>query len=92
MAFKELSVVQVREVLRRWLHGDGTRRAGFVAGVDRKTAQAIIDRARALGLVRERGEGQLTDALVMAVEAAGAPGNPGGAARRGDGARRTACF
>lgn len=78
MAFKELSVVQVREVLRRWLHGDGTRRAGFVAGVDRKTAQAIIDRARALGLVRERGEGQLTDALVMAVEAAGAPGNPGG--------------
>lgn len=31
MAFKELSVVQSREVLRRWLHGDGAGRAGFAA-------------------------------------------------------------
>ena len=76
MAFKELSVVQVREVLRRWLHGDGMRRAASAAGVDRKTARGIVERACALGLVREGGFGQLTDALVMAVGAAGAPGNP----------------
>jgi hypothetical protein len=35
MAFKEVSVVQVREVLRRWLRGEGARRAAFGAGVDR---------------------------------------------------------
>lgn len=77
MAFKELSVVQVREVLRRWLHGDGMRRAAFAAGVDRKTARGIIERACARGLVREGGEGQLTEELLMSVEAAGTPGRPG---------------
>jgi transposase len=77
MAFKEVSVVQVREVLRRWLRGEGTRRAAFGAGVDRKTARGIIERAQARGVVREGGEAQLTDALLMSVEADGAPGNPG---------------
>jgi transposase len=77
MAFKEVSVVQVREVLRRWLRGDGTRRAASGAGVDRKTARGIVERAQARGLVRVGSEDQLTDELLLAVEADGAPGNRG---------------
>jgi len=41
MAFKEVSVSQVKEVLRRWLHADeGVRRVAIGAGVDRKTPSA----------------------------------------------------
>jgi hypothetical protein len=50
VAFKEVSVVQVKEVLRRWLRGDeGLRRVADGAGVDRKTAQRYVDAAQALG-------------------------------------------
>jgi hypothetical protein len=39
MAFREVSVVEVREVLRAWLSGVGLRTVGERAGVDRKTAR-----------------------------------------------------
>jgi hypothetical protein len=39
MASREASVVQVKEVLRRWLREDeGLRSIAAAAGVDRKTA------------------------------------------------------
>ena len=48
--FKEVSVVQVREVLRRWLSGnDGLRRVADAAGVDRKTARRYVEAAESLG-------------------------------------------
>jgi hypothetical protein len=34
MAFREVSVVQVREALRRWLNGDGERPIARGVGVD----------------------------------------------------------
>ena len=75
MAFKEVSVSQVKEVLRRWLHADeGVRRVAMGAGVDRKTAQRYIDAAQALGATREGGPGQLSDELVAAVVQAVQPG------------------
>ena len=50
-------MVQVVEVLRRWLRGDaGVRVIAQGAGVDRKTAQRYIDAAQALGLQRCGGE------------------------------------
>ena len=79
MAFKEVSVVQVKEVLRRWLRGDeGLRRVADGAGVDRKTAQRYVDAAQALGARRDGGEHQLTDQLVAAVVQAVQPGRRSG--------------
>jgi hypothetical protein len=42
MAFREVSVVQVREALRRWLSGDGERPIARGVGIDRKTARRYI--------------------------------------------------
>jgi transposase len=64
MAFREVSVVQVREALRRWLRGDGERPIAKGVGVDRKTARRYITAAVELGVDRGGGEGQLTDELI----------------------------
>jgi len=40
MAFREVSVVQIKKVLRRWLRQDeGLRPIAVASGVDRKTAR-----------------------------------------------------
>ncbi|MEV4080066.1 IS21 family transposase [Nonomuraea fuscirosea] len=57
-------MIEVREVLRAWLAGAGLRKVAEQAGVDRKTARRYVEAARAAGLVREGGAGQLSDALV----------------------------
>lgn len=64
MAFREVSVVQVREALRRWLKGDGERPIAKDVGVDRKTARRYIAAAVELGVDRDGGEEQLTDELI----------------------------
>ena len=61
-------MIQVQEVLRRWLRGDaGVRVIAQGAGVDRKTAQRYIDAAQELGLTRSGGDGQLTDQFIARV-------------------------
>ncbi len=35
--YREVSVIEVRELLRVWMLGSGLRRVGALAGVDRKT-------------------------------------------------------
>ena len=50
MAFREVDVVEVREVLRCWLAGDGLRTAAERAGVDRKTARRYVLAGQAAGL------------------------------------------
>lgn len=67
MAFREVRVIEVREVLRAWLGGSGSRTAGERAGVDRKTARRYVEAGQASGLLRDGGEGQLTDELIGAV-------------------------
>ena len=47
MGFREVSVVEVREVLRAWLEGQGLRRVAERAGVDRKTARRYVEAAQA---------------------------------------------
>jgi hypothetical protein len=78
MAFREVLVTQVREVLRAWLGGAGKRPAARRAGVDVKTAQRYIRAAQVAGLARGRGESQLTDELLGQVVAAVRPARPAG--------------
>ncbi len=78
MAFREVGVVEVREVLRGWLDGAGLRTVGERAGVDRKTARRYVAAAEAAGLSREAGLGALTDELIGAVVAAVRPARPDG--------------
>jgi hypothetical protein len=64
MAFREVRVFEVREVLRLWLGGKGQRPISELAGMDRKTVRRYIDAAVELGLDRAGDEDQLTDLLV----------------------------
>ena len=78
MGFREVSVVEVREVLRGWLEGAGLRKVAERAGVDRKTARRYVAAAEAEGLARHAGVEALTDALIGAVVAAVRPARPNG--------------
>jgi transposase len=78
MVFREVSVIEIREVLRSWLAGAGLRTVAAQAGVDRKTARRYVDAAVAAGLARDGGPGQLSDELVGQVAEAVRPVRPGG--------------
>jgi transposase len=70
MAFREVRVFEVREVLRLWLAGEGVRATERLVGFDRKTVRRYVDAAVRLGLVREGGDEQLTDVFIgLVVEA-----------------------
>jgi hypothetical protein len=60
VAFREVEVTEVRELLRASLAGQGLRTVARRAGVDRKTARRYVQ----AGLVRDGGEAQLTDELL----------------------------
>jgi hypothetical protein len=68
VAFREVQVNEVREVLRCWLSVDWLRMAAERAGVEPKTARATWA-AQAGGLLRDGGEVQLFDELMVAVVA-----------------------
>jgi transposase len=89
MAFREVAVTEIREVLRAWLAGVGLRQVAARAGVDRKTARRYVQAAVDAGLVRGAGAGQLTDELIGQVAEAVRPARPGGHGRAWD--RLEAC-
>ena len=71
-------MIQVLEVLRRWLRGDGgVRVIAQGAGVDRKTAQRYIDAGQELGLTRSGGDEQLTDEFIGRVREVVRPSRAG---------------
>ena len=76
--FREVSVVEIREVLRAWLAGHGLRVVAAQAGVDRKTARRYVEAAVAAGLDRAGGVDQLDDELIGAVVAVVRPDRPQG--------------
>ena len=67
MAFREVQVHEIREVLRLWLRGEGLRSAERLAGLDRKPVRRYVAAAQACGLDRSGGEGQLSDELISGV-------------------------
>ena len=78
MAFREVNVNEVREALRGWLAGAGLRTVAAQAGVDRKTARRYVQAAKAAGVARDGGWGQVSDEVVGAVVAAVRPVRPAG--------------
>jgi len=78
MGFREVSVMEIREVLRGWLEGAGLRTVAERAGVDRKTARRYVAAAEAAGLVRDAGFDAVDDDLVAAVVSAVRPARPNG--------------
>jgi transposase len=72
-------VIEIKEVLRLWLRDDmGQRPIAATVGCDRKTVRRYLEAAVEAGLVRDGGEGQLTDELIGAVVEAVRPDRPGG--------------
>jgi hypothetical protein len=63
VAYREVRVNEVREVLRHWLAGEGLRTAGERAGVDRKTARRYVAAGEAAGL-RRRAVSAISGLLV----------------------------
>jgi transposase len=78
MAYREVSVIEVREVLRGWLSGVGLRVVAAQAGVDRKSARRYVTAAQEAGLTRESGFEEVTDELVGVVVASVRPARPAG--------------
>jgi hypothetical protein len=75
MAFREVGVHEIKEVLRLWLRGEGLRSIERLSGLDRKTVRRYVAAAQSCGAQREGGEGQLGDELLSAVaEAVRPPG------------------
>ena len=64
MAFREVSVVQIKELLRLWLRRLGERIIVQSVGIDRKTVPRYLEGAQDLGLYRSLGEDQITDELI----------------------------
>jgi transposase len=64
MSYRELPMIDVKEILRRWSAGHGDRKIGRETGTDRKTARRYTAIAAKLGLPRGR---ELTDAEVHEV-------------------------
>ena len=74
MAYRELGMVEVREILRRWLGGDGVRAIARGTGLDRKTIAAYVGEALAVGV--QRGGAEPTDEQITTIAATRHPGRP----------------
>ena len=69
MSFREITMQDIREVLRRWQAGQSARAIAREGVVDRKTATRYIEAAKAQEIDRDT---ELSDELVGAVARAGA--------------------
>ncbi len=76
MAYRELFVLEVKEVLRLWVRGRGYRTVSRRTSVDRKTVRRYVEAAQVLGLSRDEASRALDDDLVAEVVAAVRPGGP----------------
>ncbi len=78
MAFREVSVIQVKEALRRWMRGEGERPIAKGAGIARGTVRNYVTAALAAGVDRDGSEEQLTDEVIGQVVEVVRPSRPDG--------------
>jgi transposase len=78
MAFREVSVVEIRELLRLWLQGKSARTIARLSGVHRETVANYVDAARIAGLEEGAAESAITEALLAEVIAAQRPARRSG--------------
>jgi hypothetical protein len=67
VAFREVSMIEIKEVLRQWLAGVGKKRIGANVGLDPKTVRRYVKAAEACGLHAGAGVDTLTDEVVSLV-------------------------
>jgi len=82
MAYREVTMVEVKEVLRQWLAGVGKKRIAARVGLDPKTVRRYALAGDACGLTPGQGESALTDEMLNAILATlcGAPARQHGEA------------
>ncbi len=80
MAYREVTMIEAKEIVRLWLSGMGKRRIARWLDLDPKTVRRYIAAAREHGVSRERGSESLTDEMISAVltQRRGAPHRPHG--------------
>jgi predicted DNA-binding transcriptional regulator YafY len=71
-------MIEIKEILRLGVGGRSLREVTRLAGVDRKTVRRYVETARACGMDRDGGAGQLTDELLAAVVSGARPLRPSG--------------
>ena len=76
--FREVRVYEIRGVLRLWVRGEGLRAIERLVGLDRKSVRRYVAGAVEAGLVRDGGEGQLSDELLASVCEKVRPHRPAG--------------
>ena len=67
MAFREVSMLEVKEVLRRWLAGEFKKAISRTTGVSRNTVRGYIKAAEDSGLKQSCGASSLTDEQLASV-------------------------
>lgn len=67
MAYREVTMIEIKEVLRRWVSGTPKKRIAVQLGLDPKTVRRYVEAAEHQGLRREEGLSGLTDERVGAV-------------------------
>jgi len=55
MAFREVTMIEIREVVRQWLGGRGVKTVARTMGIDPKTARRYIRAAEEVGFVQSEG-------------------------------------
>jgi hypothetical protein len=78
MAFREVPVYEVREVLRLRLGGEGFRSIARLTGVDRKTVRRYVEAAVTAGVDPDGAVEQLDDGLLGVVCGLVRPARPDG--------------
>jgi transposase len=73
VAYREVRVFEVREVLRLWIRGEGLRAIERLAGIDRKTVRRYVAAAVEAGVGQGGGDDQLSDVVLAVVTEAVRP-------------------
>ena len=67
MAYREITMIEIKEVLRRWISGIPKKRLAAQLGLDPKTVRRYVQVAEQCGVRLEDGLAGLTDDHVNAV-------------------------